>query len=173
MTAKQTPQQPKSASDVTARHHPLTSSSAAAKVTPHEPEFDSAQSSKGVRFAAVSSNRGRYTSPGRRAPPAPSTTPPEQSAVGSPAPSLCSAPSRDDEPRKPAAVKSAEVSSLFLLVKSDCEPCIFLCLLLSRTSVSLSLVSFLPCLLFHSLPLLRSQIPPKARPDYSFRLLPA
>ena len=118
MTSKQTPQPQKSASDVTARHHPLTSSSAAAKVTPHEPDFDPAQSSKGVRFATVSSNRGRYASPGGRAPPAPTTTPPEQSAVGSPAPSLCSAPSRDDEPRKPAAVKSAEVRLLCLFVKS-------------------------------------------------------
>lgn len=104
----------------------MSTAAAAAKVTPPEPsppppaapsaddpqqqQQQHAHSSnknntkQGVRFASVS-KRGRYTSPAGRGLPT-SAAAAVTADVGSPAPSLCSAPSHE-EPKKPAAVESA------------------------------------------------------------------
>lgn len=104
---KQTPQQQQPSHYASIN---FTAAAMAAKVTPPEPSPPSEKTLQpgGVRFSSVS-KRGRYTSPaGRRSGGGGAVD------VGSPAPSLCSAPSHD-EPKKPAAyaVKQDEVCSAY------------------------------------------------------------
>ena len=112
---KQTPQQQpvRAVSTFSASDHShygtinFSAAAMAAKVTPAEPSPPSEKASQsGVRFSSVS-KRGRYTSPAGRRSGGGAVD------VGSPAPSLCSAPSHD-EPKKPAAfaVKEDEVGSV-------------------------------------------------------------